>query len=323
VLSDVLNQVEVEGMLTGGFAARGPWVTRGAVSKPLKLIMLVAGSAELRVDGPGGLHPPVSLAPGDVVLLNRRTHLELQGGGEGNRTELLPEAGFDAMAVTGADISSDDVVLGGWIRVNGAGLALLSGALPAVVHVEAARPPAARLALLVERLFDEALHRRIGADFALRQTGQLLLLEVLRAYLEQARPPVGWLRLLADEPLRPALRLIHDTPGRRWSLIELSHAAGMSRTTFAERFRATAGVPPLAYASQWRMLLAQRALRDPDVRIGSLARDLGYSSDSAFSTAFKREIGRSPQHYRRLLPPSPLVDGRTGHEGDATGAQSV
>jgi AraC-like DNA-binding protein len=71
------------------------------------------------------------------------------------------------------------------------------------------------------------------------------------------------------------------------------------------------------------MLLAQRALRDPDVRIGSLARDLGYSSDSAFSTAFKREIGRSPQHYRRLLPPSPLVDGRTGHEGDATGAQSV
>jgi AraC-like DNA-binding protein len=79
----------------------------------------------------------------------------------------------------------------------------------------------------------------------------------------------------------------------------------MSRTTFAERFRATAGTTPLAYLSQWRMLLAQRALRDPSVRIGALAADLGYSSDSAFSTAFKREVGASPRHYRGRAPTSP------------------
>lgn len=46
------------------------------------------------------------------------------------------------------------------------------------------------------------------------------------------------------------------------------------------------------------MLLAQRALRDGDVRVGSLAFDLGYASESAFSTAFKREVGESPLRYR-------------------------
>ena len=84
-------------------------------------------------------------------------------------------------------------------------------------------------------------------------------------------------------------------------MAELASAAGMSRTNFAERFRKVAGAPPLAYLSRWRMVLAQRALRDPDVRVGDLAAELGYGSESAFSNAFKREIGESPLHYRRRL----------------------
>jgi AraC-like DNA-binding protein len=45
-------------------------------------------------------------------------------------------------------------------------------------------------------------------------------------------------------------------------------------------------------------MLARRALRDADVSVGSLAADLGYASESAFSTAFKREVGESPLRYR-------------------------
>jgi transcriptional regulator GlxA family with amidase domain len=167
--------------------------------------------------------------------------------------------------------------------------------------VRAATSEASRLGDLVRRLFDEASGGRPGSAFAMRQSAQLLLLEMLRAYLDQKEPPVGWLRLLADEPLAPALRLIHGQPGEPWGLVELARAAGMSRTSFAERFRATAGVPPLTYLSRWRMLLAQRALRDPDARVGIIAAELGYRSDAAFSNAFKREVGESPLHYRRRL----------------------
>lgn len=305
VLSDALDLVEVRGMMTGGFAARGPWVSRGSVSRPLKLLALVAGSARISVDGPGGPEGPVELVPGDVVLLNHRTRLDVRGGrGDGLPVELVPEPTFDSGDLAAADLAADDVVVGGWIQVSPAGLQLLGAALPGLVHVHAASPSASRLRGIVERLFEEASSGRLGSGFAIRQNGQLLLLEVLRAYLEQEEPPVGWLRLLADEPLGPALRLIHERPGEPWGLVELARAAGMSRTTFAERFRTVAGTPPLAYLSRWRMLLAQRALRDPEVRVGALAAELGYGSESAFSTAFKREVGVSPLHYRRRLRPT-------------------
>jgi AraC-like DNA-binding protein len=124
---------------------------------------------------------------------------------------------------------------------------------------------------------------------------------VLRAYVEQAPLPPGWLQALTDERLRPALTLMHAEPGRPWRLDELARAAAMSRTSFAERFRAVAGVPPLTYLNRWRMLLAQQALRGGDVRVGSLASELGYASESAFSTAFKREVGTSPLHYRHRM----------------------
>ena len=77
----------------------------------------------------------------------------------------------------------------------------------------------------------------------------------------------------------------------------------MSRTTFAERFRTVAGIPPLTYLNQWRMLLARRALRGRDLPITALATELGYASDSAFSTAFKRVVGESPLRYRRRVTP--------------------
>ncbi len=319
-LSDVLEQVEVRGMMTGGFAVREAWVSRGAVSTPLKLVALVAGSARLRVDGPGGPEGPVELARGDVVLLNHRTHLDVRGGrGDGPPVELVPEAGFDSAALAAADPAIDDVMVGGAIRVGPAGLDLLASALPGLVHVRGATPAAARLAGLVDQLVVEASSPRLGSAFAIRQLGQLILLEFLRAYLEQEEPPTGWLRLLADEQLAPALRLVHDQPGRSWDLVGLARAAGMSRTSFAERFRAVAGVPPLAYLARWRMVLAQRALRDPDVRVGALATELGYGSESAFSTAFKREVGESPVHYRRRLlsGPDPQTSTRAGASSSA------
>ncbi|MDA0141124.1 helix-turn-helix transcriptional regulator [Solirubrobacter sp. CPCC 204708] len=82
---------------------------------------------------------------------------------------------------------------------------------------------------------------------------------------------------------------------------DLARAAAMSRTSSPERFRAAAGVPPLTYLNQWRMVLAQRALRDGDVRLGPLAAELGYGSESAFSTAFKRIAGESPLRYRQRV----------------------
>jgi AraC-like DNA-binding protein len=295
-LSEVFDLVEVRGILTGGLAVRGRWVSRAIIRDPLKLIAMVCGRARLTTDG---IPAPLALEPGDVAVLNGRSWLELQGGsGDGPARQVAPVEADALVRLDGADRRTDDVVIGGRVDLNSAGRALLLQALPPVAHVRASVAAATSLRGSLERLFDEVAGERMGAAFAIRQYGQLLLLEVLRAYVEQAPLPSGWLRVLTDEQLRPALALMHAEPGKPWSLEELARAAAMSRTSFAERFRIVAGMPPLTYLSRWRMLLAQRALRNGDIRVGSLAFELGYSSEAAFSNAFKRELGESPLRYR-------------------------
>ncbi|MEU7426040.1 AraC family transcriptional regulator [Streptomyces sp. NPDC040750] len=103
---------------------------------------------------------------------------------------------------------------------------------------------------------------------------------------------------MADERPALALRLMHADPGRAWRPEELATAASMARTTFAVRFRAAAGVPPLTYLENWRMSLAARALRRDSIPVAAPARSVGYTSESAFGNAFKRNVGVAPRRYR-------------------------
>lgn len=293
-LSEVFELVEVRGLVSGGFSVRGRWVSRATLQESFKFMAVVAGRARLITDG---IDAPIELLPGDVAILNNRSRLELSGGtGDGPVREVMPVE--DGLSLTDADWTTNDIILGGRIDLNEAGRTLLLEALPPVAHVRASPTSGANLRGSIHRLFDEVAGNRIGSAFAIRQHAQLVLLEVLRAYVEQAELPPGWLRVLTDERLRPALTLMHSQPEQLWGLNELARAAAMSRTAFAERFRTVSGMPPRAYLNRWRMMLAQRALRDADVSVGSLATELGYASESAFSTAFKREVGESPLRYR-------------------------
>jgi AraC-like DNA-binding protein len=282
--------------VSGGSAVRGRWQTGSTIDDDLKFIAVVRGSARLSTDG---LDDPLELTAGDVVFLNGRSWLALEGGsGEGDPVRIQPPAAGTALSVEDAQAEGADVLIGGRVEVNPTGRELLLRTLPPVVHVDQGSAVGAAVRGHVQRLFEEIIADRVGSDFAIRQYGQLLLLDVVRGYLQDPDMPAGWLKVLADDRLRPALALIHEHPARGWSLEDLARAASMSRTTFAERFRQTAGTPPLSYLINWRMLLAQRALRSTDTQVRTLALELGYSSESAFSTAFKRRVGESPLSYR-------------------------
>ena len=176
---------------------------------------------------------------------------------------------------------------------------LLVDALPMLVRIPA--DGASSLRAVTALLVDEVRAAQHGRLRALEQLAQLVLTYALR-WLETQDGSVartGWLRALADARIGAALRHIHANVERGTSLADLARVAGMSRTAFAARFKQLVGQPPLTYAIQWRMSLAKDALRTSDRAIGALAFELGYESESAFSMAFRREVGCSPRAYRR------------------------
>lgn len=197
-------------------------------------------------------------------------------------------------------------VLGGRFMLDAANAHLLVEALPVFVHVPAAE--AGPLRGVTQLLIDEVCSTQLGRGRAVDQLAQLVLTYTLRwldAEGAEGRRPVrtGWLRALADQRIGSALRHIHANVKQGTSLAELARVAGMSRTAFAARFKELVGQPPLAYAIHWRMALARDALRTTDDPIGALAFELGYESESAFSSAFRREVGWSPRDYRQDASP--------------------
>ncbi|MCQ1948734.1 AraC family transcriptional regulator [Arthrobacter sp. zg-Y859] len=304
-LSEVLDFIQVRGVISGSIAVHGRWETEARLDDDVKFFAVVQGSMKLATDG---LEEPLLLEAGDVVVLNGRTWLRLHGGsGDAVPARVDPPASGTFVRAGEGEPGTEDIIIGGRVAVNTVGRDLLLQALPSVAHVRSGTEAAPHLHMLIRRLFDEVSRQQIGSGFAVRQYAQLLLLDVLRSFITDAELPQGWLKLIADERLRPALALIHAPGVPPPSLAELANAAAMSRTAFAERFRDVAGTPPRAYLNNWRMLVAQRELRSGDTRIRSLALELGFSSESAFSTAFKRSVGESPLHYRsrvRTLQPA-------------------
>ncbi len=107
-----------------------------------------------------------------------------------------------------------------------------------------------------------------------------------------------------------AISAMHADPARRWTLQMLAERAGMSRSAFAVKFKETVGAAPMDYLTRWRMLLAGDRLVNSSDPISVIAPSLGYESESAFSTAFKRVMDCSPRRYGRARngnPPSPAT----------------
>jgi AraC-like DNA-binding protein len=96
-----------------------------------------------------------------------------------------------------------------------------------------------------------------------------------------------------------ALHALHGDPARRWTVGELAREARMSRSSFAERFHRTVGLPPAEYAARWRLHVVAHQLRTIDLRVNEIASALGFSSPSSLNAAFRRYLGCSPVDYRR------------------------
>ncbi|CAM3466688.1 hypothetical protein DESA109040_13680 [Deinococcus saxicola] len=302
-LTDVLSLVGIVNAPVLRFEA-GSGALAFPGSLPLELGSVIQGQAWLRL--PGQVCP-LHLVAGDCYLLSgaQPYTLSLNSDGEEGRPEAVKTVvarhrSPDGVVRWGQSHAETILVCGGFdLRANAD---LLLGRLPRQIHlsVQASRLPLLHAAL--GALAQETCVSRLGSRLVMENLAQIVLVEMLRGYAASASCGAGgWLGALTDERIDRALRLMHGEPLRRWTLPELAHTAGMSRSSFALRFKTLVGSAPLDYLLRWRMRLAGQELRDSSRTISSLALEYGYSSESAFSASFKRALGCSPRSYRSQM----------------------
>lgn len=244
---------------------------------------------------------PIPLAPGEVVFLPR---------GSAHGLADTPSTPLTEATVSLAEIRPDDdeastdtIMVCGAYLLDQARPHPLFNELPDVIHLSAraGRHPALRATL---DLLDLELERvRPGSGAMLPALLDVLLLHVLRAWLDEqvSDNATGWVAALRDTAVAAALSAIHDEPSRQWTVAELGTHAGLSRAAFARRFTALVGQPPLTYLAWWRLTLAARLLHDSDTPLAVVARKVGYNSEFAFAHAFKRQYGQPPGRFRRSV----------------------
>jgi len=138
-----------------------------------------------------------------------------------------------------------------------------------------------------------------GSSVVLTKISELLFLESLRRHLMNApEEDRAWTAGLRDAQIRKALSLLHARAMEPWTADDLAAELGMSRSAFATRFTAVMGMPPMRYLTRWRMRQAANDLTGRGKSVSEVAYDLGYSSEAAFTRAFRREFGSPPGEWR-------------------------
>jgi AraC-like DNA-binding protein len=94
---------------------------------------------------------------------------------------------------------------------------------------------------------------------------------------------------------------MHDNPSFPWSMDKLAAEAGASRASLARRFQERVGESPMTFLRNWRMALAADLLCQPNETVSTVAEKVGYATPFAFSAAFKRVRGISPQNHRAAV----------------------
>ena len=298
-LSDVLSLLKPHAYVSSGFEAGGDWAVQfGDQGALIKCYAVVSGGGWLAVDG---VSEPVRLKAGECFVLPRGRPFRM---GSDLGLPATPSSRIFPPAQRGGVVTLNGggglSLVGARFGVSGNHADMLLGLLPPVVHI-AGQAGQMALRWSVEEMMKELRERQAGNALVLQHLAHMMLVQALRVHLE-AGAGVGWLSALADRQMGAAIRAIHAEPAHGWTLQELAERAGMSRSTFALRFRESVGEPPMQYVARWRMLLACDRLENSADPVGAIALAVGYESESAFSAAFKRVMGCSPRLYGRTAP---------------------
>jgi AraC-like DNA-binding protein len=266
---DLLSQVLARVRMTGS----GFYATTLAATARLDLAnqtahVCVINEGVVEVTSEGGA--PVILQPGDLVL--------------------LPHGPRDLRLTVGTSPAAV-VICRFWFDPDS--LQEMLFALPTMIHVQQAEA-SDWLSNIIQYLLREATDPQPGSALMVSRIIDLVVIRTLRTWVHRGQAS-SWLGGLADARIARVLKSIHDHPAQPLTIDALAAIAGMSRSSFSERFTALVGQSPLRYRNECRLTLARNMLAKGVLRVGEVALNVGYESEAAFSRAYKAFFGHTPR----------------------------
>lgn len=305
-LGGLLDATRARGAFALRTVMRAPWSLRILAESPVTLIAGVMGDFWLIPD----VGKPIPLGPGDVAVTRGPDHYNVADTPT-TPPSVVIHPGQRCCDLEGNSVSeamTHDVRT--WGNAPRGETVFLVGAYDHLSDISdrllRALPPVLTLthreweSPLVQLLSDEVIKDEPGQAAVLDRLLDLLLTAVLKAWFAQrdSGRPERW---RGDRIVERALQLMHDNPAHPWTLGSLAADAGASRSSLARRFQHLVGEPPMTFLKGWRMALAADLLGQPDETVSTVAGKVGYSTPFAFSAAFKRVRGLSPQAHRMRL----------------------
>jgi AraC-like DNA-binding protein len=275
LLSELLRTVRLSGERVAAY--RPPQSFSIGFADTGSLHMIEEGELELRIDGDGRVERVVR---GDVVLFPR---------GDGHH-------------VSDAGASAPPRWLCGTFTIGEPRASHLLGSLPSVIILGGGRAPAPEgLEVARRMLVIEMQTPSQGSAVMISRILDLIFIQVLRAWAAGGDAEPNWLAGAFDPQIGLALSAIHRNPAHDWTVEELARGCNLSRSAFAARFAARVGMPPAAYLAYVRLDAATVLLRDTSLPVSLIAERVGYTSEAAFSRAFRNRYDTPPARWRRDL----------------------
>jgi transcriptional regulator GlxA family with amidase domain len=172
-------------------------------------------------------------------------------------------------------------------------------ALPPFLHLQLDQKRNHALHAVLQLISLETEQPGLASDEMISRLCEMLVIHAIRVYAaDQSGNHMGWLAGISDEHLGKVIQLLHSHLDKKWTVDSMAASAGMSRSSFASRFRLIVGQSPLEYLTQWRIHQASVLLRKTDESVAKIARRVGYASESAFTKIFKKILLTTPIDFR-------------------------
>lgn len=154
---------------------------------------------------------------------------------------------------------------------------------------------------IVERIIRENKENSYGKELMMQFLAMELLVTLSRGLREEWEDSLQVKVGKAKELVKIAEKFLVENHDRDVSVADAASFVFLSQGYFTRAFREETGMSPMNFLMQVRVNHACELLELKDIKVGGIAREVGFASPQRFNAAFRKYMGITPMEYRKKI----------------------